>query len=118
MIVYRGESETGTALRPLGCSRPRSFLRELCNADADVIPDRERGISRAREIGMADDAANALLAGLFEELNLTETIYPGTKLKMVFEAPPYGVKKRTKLISKIKERTLRLRHQDSKNING
>ena len=105
MIVYRGESRMGTALQLLGCSRPRSFLRELYKADADVIPDHERGILRVRVIGMADDAADALLAGLFEELNLYETIYPGTNLRMVFEVPPHGNKKRKKLTTKIKQKS-------------
>ena len=99
MIVYRGESRTGMVLQMLGCQRPRSFLSELYKADAAVIPDQERGILKVRVIGMTNDAADALLAGLFEELNMSETIYPGTDLRMVFEVPPHGTKKRTKLTS-------------------
>ena len=88
------------SLQMLGCRRPRSFLRELYKADADVIPDHERGILKVRMIGMADDAADALPAGMFEELNMSETIYPGTNLRMVFEVPAHRAKKRIKMASK------------------
>ena len=63
--------------------RPRVKLRELFQADADIIPDHERGILRVRMLGGADKAADASLAPLFEELNGTETIYPGTKPRLV-----------------------------------
>ena len=61
-------------------------------------------------IGMADYAAAALPAGMIGELNMSETIHPGTNLRMAFDVPPHREKKRTWLTSKKPQRPSR---QDS-----
>ena len=88
MICFRAETRMTVPFMKRGIGhRPRVKLRELFQADADIIPDHENGILRVRVLGGADNAADASLAPLFEELNRTETIYPGTNLRLVYEQP-------------------------------
>ena len=88
MICFRAETGMTAPFMKRGVGhRPRVKLRELFQADADIIPDHERGILRVRLLGGADNAADASLAPLFEELNRTETFYPGTNLRLVYELP-------------------------------
>ena len=70
--------------------RPKKILRSLFNADADIIPEPENGILRVRVLGLPNNAADATIARLFEGLNETETIYPGTKPGLVYELPDGG----------------------------
>ena len=48
-----------------------------------MIPEPENGILRVRVLGLPNKAADATIAGLFEELNRTNTVFPGTKLRLV-----------------------------------
>ena len=70
--------------------RPRRPLAELFRSDADIIPHPDNGILRVRIPGTAGDAGDAVVAGLPEELNQTRTIFPRTRLRMVYELPKRG----------------------------
>ena len=62
-------------------------LRALLQADADIIPEPESGILRIRILGTASNAGDNAIAELLDELNQTRTLFPETKLRMVFELP-------------------------------
>ena len=88
MIRFRAETGMTVPFMKRGIGhRPRVKLRELFQADADIVPDREKGIPQVRVLGGAGNAADASLVPLCEELNRTETIYPGTNLRLVCELP-------------------------------
>ena len=90
MIAYRAETRMMPALAQAQGKkpRPRRHLRALFQADADIIPDPDRGILRPwRILGTASDASDNAIAGLLDELNQTRTVFPGTDLRMVYELP-------------------------------
>ena len=91
VIAYRTVSWMSGFLPARGDGqRSKKILRSLFNADADIIPEPENGILRVRVLGLPNNAADATIARLFEGLNATNTIFPGTKLRLVYELPGGG----------------------------
>ena len=92
MIAYRAETRMMPAVAQVQGKnqRPRKHLRALLQADADIIPEPDNGILRVRILGTASDAADNAIAALLEELNNTQTIFPGTSLRMLYELPQNG----------------------------
>ncbi len=92
MISCRAETRMMSAVAEAQGAkrRPRRPLAELFRSDADIIPDPDNGILRVRIPGTAGDAGDAVVAGLPEELNQTRTIFPRTRLRMVYELPKRG----------------------------
>lgn len=89
MIAYRAETRMMAAVAGAqgAKQRPRRPLAELFRSDADIIPDPDRGVLRVRILGTASNSGDAAIAGLLEELNRTNTAFPGTNLRMVYELP-------------------------------
>ena len=89
MIAYRAETRMMPVVaQALGkVQRPRRHLRALFQSDADIIPEPDNAILRVRILGTASDAGDNAIAGLLQELNQTQTIFPGTNLRMVCELP-------------------------------
>ena len=87
MIAYRAETRMMPALIGVQGKKPnaRRLLRTLFTCDADIIPDADAGILRVRFLGLASQACERMLAPLINELNHTRTVYPGTKLTLVYE---------------------------------
>jgi hypothetical protein len=76
---------------------PQDFaiLRSLFNNEADVIPGKDGETLRIIVHGAPNPAANRAIFSLIEKLNQTQTDYPGTNLRMVFESavsPPIAGK--------------------------
>ena len=71
-------------------------LTNLFRSKADIISNHQFGILRVRGIGSPHDSADDAVRELFRELNQTETIYPGTDLRLVYELPLERRKKRQK----------------------
>ena len=92
MIAYRAETRMMPAVAQAQgkIQRPRKHLRELLQADADIIPEPDNGILRVRILGTASDAGDNAIAALLEELNQTRTVFPGTRLRMRYELPQNG----------------------------
>ena len=91
MIAYRAETRMMPAITSAQGTKPtpRRHLRAMLSSDADIIPEPENGILRVRILGTASNACDNALASLIDELNQTRTIYPGTKLRMIYELPGY-----------------------------
>src|SRR5437867_4626588 len=88
MLVYRAETALVHLLAPHYVRTPdegRAVLRELLLASADILPEAER--LRIRIHSLANPRSNAALVHLCETLNGLELRYPGTDLKLVYEAP-------------------------------
>ena len=87
MICYRAE----TAMMPPLMSaqgkkrNSRKLLQALFTSDANVIPDHGKGILKVQILGLAANCMDEAVECLLDELNKTETRYPGTELKMVYE---------------------------------
>ena len=53
----------------------------------DIVSGPGAGIPKARILGAASNADEAALRGLLDVLNQTRTIFPGTRLRTVYELP-------------------------------
>ena len=90
MIAYRAESQMARWLGPLFKrheDEARNFLQSIFQATADLLPDTSRDTLTVRFHGLSSPRATRALAGLCEIANNTQTCYPGTNLRMCFEAP-------------------------------
>ncbi len=87
MIAYRAETAMAQVLRET-MSRPddtRTLLRAIYNAEADLIPDQTAQTLTVRLHHLANASADDAAHHLCQELNATETIFPGTNLRLVYE---------------------------------
>ena len=57
-----------------------------------MIPERDKGIPRARIPGSAADSGDVVAAELPEELARKKAVQPGTSLRLVYELPPNRTK--------------------------
>ena len=87
MIAYRAETRMMAPDIAAQGKKPnaRRLLRALLTSDANIIPVPANRILRIQLLGLGSDACDRMLAPLIEELNATNTIYPGTDLRLVYE---------------------------------
>ena len=92
MIAYRAETRMMAAVTQAQGKngRPRRHLRAMLQADADIIPEPDNGILRIRILGTASNAGDNAIANLLDELNQTRTVFPGSRLRMVYQLPENG----------------------------
>lgn len=86
MVTYRAETAMALILRE-HMSRlddARTLLREIYTTEADMIPDLSAGTLTIRIHHMANRAADTVVQHLCDELNATETLFPGTNLRLVY----------------------------------
>jgi len=87
MIGYR--AETAMAGMLLGSTTDtaaaRQLLQDLFVSEADIIPDTENKQLRVKVHAGPRPAVNKSLRDLFQKLNESEIIYPGTDLQLVYE---------------------------------
>lgn len=87
MIAYRAETAMASVLQE-AMARPaeaRSLLRAIYQHEADLVPNDAAGTLTVRLHHLASHAQDAALRHLCAELNATETVFPGTKLRLVYE---------------------------------
>ena len=87
MIAYRAETAMAYVLRET-MSRPddaRTLLRALYSTEADLLPDESNNILTVRLHHQANASTDAGLKHLCDELNSTETAFPGTNLRLIYE---------------------------------
>jgi len=87
MIAYRAETAMVNLLvdNVTSSSDARRLLQDLFNNSADIMPDPEKKLLTVRIHSAARPAANRSLKTLIKTLNDSETIYPGTDLKLTYE---------------------------------
>ena len=87
MIAYRAETRMMVPVITTQGNKPnaRRLLRALLTSDANIIPQPAKRILRIQLLGLGSDACDRMLAPLVEELNATNTIYPGIDLRLVYE---------------------------------
>lgn len=86
MIAYRAETAMTGMLTGSTIDIPaaRRLLQDLFVTEADILPDAENKILRIRVHSASRPAANKALQLLFEELNESEIIYPGTDMRLIY----------------------------------
>jgi hypothetical protein len=94
MAAYRAESELAALVGPaLGLhheDEARSFLENVFNLSADLLPDTEQGTLTVRLYGMANPRSNRALAQLCDILNNQpgyQVCFPRTRLRIVLQPP-------------------------------
>lgn len=89
MIAYRAETRMMGAVIECQGKKPnaRKLLQSLFTCEADILPEPEEKILRVRFLGFGSNSCERSLKNLVDELNATNTIFPGTDLRMVYELP-------------------------------
>ncbi len=87
LIAYRAETALAALVREelARTDDARSLLRQVFQSAVDLEPDAENKTLTVRLHRLTSDAHDRVLNHLCAELNETETVYPGTDLRLVFE---------------------------------
>jgi prepilin-type processing-associated H-X9-DG protein len=87
MVAYRAETAMAQMARETmrRDDDARSLLRSLYRTEADLLPDDHAGTLTVRVHHQANRCADEVIRHLCHELNQTETIFPGTTLRLVYE---------------------------------
>jgi len=87
MIAYRAESSLAALLRE-HIARPddaRALLRQIFSTEADLIPDASANTLTVQLHHLTHAAHDDAIQLLIDELNATQTVFPGTQLTLVFK---------------------------------
>lgn len=92
LIAYRAETTmAGAAREKLARSDDaRALLRRLYTTPSDLIPDLTAKTLTVRLHHQAAALQDAAVAHLCSDLNATETLFPGTELRLIYELPGSG----------------------------
>ncbi len=87
MIAYRAETTMAQILRDFQYRNDdaRSLLRALYTNEADLIPNHDAGTLTVRLHHLANHASADAIRHLCRELNASETPFPETSLRLVYE---------------------------------
>jgi hypothetical protein len=87
MVAYRAETAMVQMAREVMQREDdaRSLLRSLYGTEADLVPDEKAGTLTVRVHHQASRSADEIIRHLCKELNQTETMFPGTSLRLVYE---------------------------------
>jgi outer membrane murein-binding lipoprotein Lpp len=93
MIGYRAETSLASLLREhlARSDDARSLLRQIFSNEADLLPDLAAGSLTVRLHHLAQAAHDQAVAKLCSALNETQTVFPGTNLKLIFEVGSSGI---------------------------
>ena len=90
LVAYRAESSLARVIEPFFArheEEARKFLKSVFTATADIIPDKQAQRLIVRFHGLASPRATRALAELCALVNEEASVYPGTNLRLHFEAP-------------------------------
>ena len=87
LIAYRAETAMVSVLRErlARADDARSLVRQIYQTPVDLFPDLTAKTLRVRVHHQASALPDVALARLCEETTATETIFPGTDLRLIFE---------------------------------
>jgi hypothetical protein len=88
MICYRAESAVASLLAPHlsnADKEKRMVVKQIIQANADLIPDYTKNTLTIKLYSLSAKRYNQATGKIASLLNQTQTLFPGTKLKMVFE---------------------------------
>ena len=87
MVAYRAETAMAQILRQKMTRHDdaRSLLRAIYKTEADMVADRAAKTLTIRLHPLANNSSDQAVRHLCEELNRTETVFPGTELRLIYE---------------------------------
>jgi hypothetical protein len=87
MIAYRAETALAGMLWETvsRADETRALLREIFATEADLLPDEAAGTLTVRLHHLTNHASDEAARYLAEQLNATESVYPGTNLRLVYK---------------------------------
>lgn len=88
MIVYRAETVVANLMAPYysrSTEEIRMLVKEIIKSDADMSPDYENKVLVIRLHSLSTPRANKAVCELCVILNETETFFPGTDLRLVYQ---------------------------------
>jgi hypothetical protein len=88
MIAYRAETSMASLLREhmaRGGDDARALLRQIFQTDADLTPNLAAKTLTVQLHHLTQAAHDHAIAQLLDDLNATETIFPGTNLTLIFK---------------------------------
>ena len=87
MIAYRAETALASVLREVlaRSDDTRALLREIFTTEADLVPDEGAGTLTVALHHLTNRASDEAALFLATQLNATETVYPGTNLRLVYK---------------------------------
>jgi prepilin-type processing-associated H-X9-DG protein len=93
MVAYRAETAMAHTLKEKMSRQDdaRTLLRSIYTTEADLLPDENKKTLTVRLHNMASRIHDAAVMHLCDELNATETVYPGTDLRLVYELVSSGI---------------------------
>jgi len=87
IIAYRAETAMVQVVRQKMARHDdaRSLLRAIYSTEVDLIPDLQAKTLTVRLHPLANTSSDEALRHLCAELNATETLFPGTELRLIYE---------------------------------
>jgi hypothetical protein len=87
MIAYRAETAMVQIVRQKMKRHDdaRSLLRAIYSTEADILPDPQAKTLTIRLHPLANQSSDNAISHLCDQLNQTETIFPGTELRLIYE---------------------------------
>ena len=93
MIAYRAETSLASLLREhlARSDDARALLRQIFNNEVDLVPDSATNTLTVRLHHLAQAAHDQAVTQLCSALSETQTVFPGTNLKLIFEIGSSGI---------------------------
>jgi len=87
IICYRAETAMATIVREITKKKDeaRSLLQSIYKMSADIIPNQPRKELEIRLHHSANQRTDAIIQHLCDEMNATQTTFPGTDLRLKYE---------------------------------
>lgn len=87
MIAYRAESSLASLLREhiARSDDARALVRQIFDTEVDLMPDLATNTLTVRLHHLTQAAHDQAIEPLLAELNATQTIFPGTRLALIFK---------------------------------
>jgi hypothetical protein len=87
MVAYRAETAMAQILREKMSRHDdaRSLLRAIYNTEIDIVPDPQAKTLTIRLHPLANPSSDQAIRHLCAEINGTETLFPGTELRLIYE---------------------------------
>jgi hypothetical protein len=87
MVAYRAETAMAQILRQKMSRHDdaRSLLRAIYNTEVDMEPDMQAKTLTIRLHPLANNSSDQAVRHLCEQLNRTETVFPGTELRLIYQ---------------------------------
>jgi hypothetical protein len=96
MICYRAETTLAEQLTPFFAKareEKRMLIKQIFNTAADLIPDQQNQTLTINLYTLSTPRANNAAEKLCEILNKTETVFPGTDLRLIYKTSAYQITK-------------------------